>query len=228
MTQIPSVLEWRTQPKGVLFEFNWEDIPFIVKTTSVIGSEHEIFFEVADTAGSSFARVVVRLSRTPIYYVESCQNDTLLEDLPEDPDNVRIWKFIKHRFIGLSIECNGALVAELKFDEAGSGCSKWKTTEVKFLQLNPKWDNTVAVWSYKSGTNRHSTENTRPYSFTLMRSFMIGKTCGLNSHCYRMFSLIVHLSTLSDDIFDKNLKINLTWSVQYNESREKYLFFQNM
>ena len=145
--QIVSEVEWRTQEKNVWFPYAWDDVPLVVKTVSTIGSNDEIFFEVAEAAYNRFARVVVRMSTTPIYYVRWCQNDTPLKNLPDAPDNIRIWKFIKHGFIGISIECNGVEVADLKFSEARSECSasKWTSTKVNWIKFNPTWDKTVGV-----------------------------------------------------------------------------------
>ena len=72
--------EWREQAKDVWFSYSWEDFPLEAKTMSAVGSNAEIFFEVANTTYSSFARVVARLSRDPIYYIESCHNDTPLQN----------------------------------------------------------------------------------------------------------------------------------------------------
>ena len=140
-------IEWRVQAKEVWFRHAWEDVPLIVKTTSPIGSNAEIFFEVANTAYDSFARVVVRLSSTPIFYIRWCYYDTPLRNLPDAPDNVRIWRFIKNGFEGISIECNGVVVANVRFGDARSECSasRWTDTEVNFLKFNPDWDRTVAV-----------------------------------------------------------------------------------
>ena len=147
ITQISSEMEWKEEEKDVWLPYAWENVPLIVKTVSAIGSNDEIFFEVSDTAGNSFARVVVRMSTNPIYYVRWCYNDTPLRSLPDAPDNVRIWKFVKFGFVGLKIECNGFLVAEIRFDAARSECSasQWKTTEVNFIKFNPDWDKTVGV-----------------------------------------------------------------------------------
>ena len=120
-----------------------------MKTVSTIGSNDEIFFEVADAASdyNSFARVVVRMSTTPIYYVRWCQNDTPLKNLPDAPDNIRVWKFIKNGFNGILIECNGVEVAALKFSEARSECSasKWTSTKVNFMKFSADWDKTVGI-----------------------------------------------------------------------------------
>ena len=142
-------MEWRTQEKDVWFPYAWDDVPLVVKTVSTIGSNDEIFFEVADAASdyNSFARVVVRMSINSIYYVRWCQDDTPLKNLPDAPDNIRIWKFIKHGFNGISIECNGVEVAALKFSEARSECSasKWTSTKVNFMKFNADWDKTVGI-----------------------------------------------------------------------------------
>ena len=142
-----SELEWKKQTKNQWFEYDWENEPLYLKTESSIGSNDEIFFEVAEQRYASFARVVVRMSRNSIYYVQWCQNDTPLKNMPEAPDNVRVWKFIKHGFEGISIECNGVEVADLKFSEARAECSssQWTDTPVNFLKFNPDWDETVGV-----------------------------------------------------------------------------------
>jgi len=145
--ECPIELEWRRQPKEQWFAHDWENEPLYVKTVSSIGSNDEIFFEVADRRYASFARVVVRMSRNSIYYVRWCQHDTPLKNLPAAPDNVRVWKFIKHGFEGISIECNGVEVADLKFSEARPECSssQWTRTPVNFMKFNPDWDKTVGV-----------------------------------------------------------------------------------
>ena len=67
-----SASKWREQAKDVWLSYSWEDFPLEVKTMSAVGSNAEIFFEVANTTYSSFAKVVARLSRDQIYYIESC------------------------------------------------------------------------------------------------------------------------------------------------------------
>ena len=138
---------WRTQRKDVWFEYPWEKVPFEVKTTSRIGSNAEVFFEVADS-GYSFARVVIRLSRTPIFYVHHCQHDKALTNLPDAPDNVRVWTFVKDGNRGFSILCNGQKVGGLSFADAPKyQCmeSGWADKEVTRIKLNPDWDRTVGV-----------------------------------------------------------------------------------
>ena len=121
-----------------------------MKTVSTIGSNDEIHIEVGDVSSDTnfnFARIVVRMSTDPKYYVSWCQNDTLLKTLPDAKKNIRVWKFIKHGFEGISIECNGVEVAALKFSEARSQCSdsNWTTTKVNFMKFNPDWDKSVGV-----------------------------------------------------------------------------------
>ncbi|XP_063681810.1 deleted in malignant brain tumors 1 protein-like isoform X2 [Bolinopsis microptera] len=137
---------WETQQKDVWFPHSWEDTPFQVKTTSSIGSDDEIFFEVGQIRGSDFARIVVRLSNTPIFYIAECQNDAPLQDLPDAKNDVRIWTFIKQGLESISIKCNGVLVAEMNFDESDEeDClsSEWVTSTVEFIKFNPDWDKTV-------------------------------------------------------------------------------------
>ena len=138
---------WRTQRKDVWFSYPWEKVPLEVKTTSRIGSNAEVFFEVADS-GYSFARVVIRLSRTPIFYVHHCQHDKALTNLPDAPDNVRVWTFVKDGNRGFSILCNGQKVGGLSFADAPKyQCmrSGWADKEVTRIKLNPDWDRTVGI-----------------------------------------------------------------------------------
>ena len=119
-----------------------------MKTTSTIGSNDAIHFEVARFNGESFARVVVRLGDTPIFYIYKCQNDTSLQDLPNAQNDVRIWTFIKHGFKGISIKCNGVLVAEMDFAEsrqAECSSSEWVTSTVRFIKFNSDWDKSVGI-----------------------------------------------------------------------------------
>ena len=130
------------------FFYDWEKITIEVKTSLVVGSNGELHFRVAEDSGSAFARVVVRMSETPIYFVEWCQGDTPLTNLPAAADNERIWKFYKHGFEGISIECNGVLVAHLKFAEAPkSDClsSQWISSSVNFLFFDENYDKTFAI-----------------------------------------------------------------------------------
>ena len=130
------------------FLYDWEKVPIEVKTNFAVGSNGEIHFRVAKLKDSAFAKVVVRMSETPIYFVEWCQGDTPLTNLPAAADNERIWKFYKHGFEGISIECNEVLVADLKFAEAHkSQClsSKWVSNRVSFLLFDPHFDKTLAM-----------------------------------------------------------------------------------
>ena len=140
--------DWRVQEKGVWFSYDWEKVPLEVKTQSVVGSNVEIHFRVAKIRGSAFARVVVRMSETPIYFVHYCQGNTPLTNFPAAEDNDRIWKFYKHGFEGISIECNGVQVADLKFAEAPKAeclSSEWVTSGVVFLLFGPNADETLVI-----------------------------------------------------------------------------------
>ena len=119
-----------------------------MKTTSTIGSNDAIHFEVAHFNGRSFARVVVRLGDTPIFFILHCQDNTALQDLPDAQNDVRIWTFIKQGFKGISIKCNGVLVAEMNFAEAPKAecsSSEWVTSTVMFIKFNPRWDKSVGI-----------------------------------------------------------------------------------
>ena len=90
------------------------------------------------------------MSETPIYFVEWCQVDTPLTNLPAAADNERIWKFYKHGFEGISIECNGVRVAHLNFAKATKDeciSSQWVSSKVKFISLDPDRDKTLAIRS---------------------------------------------------------------------------------
>ena len=139
---------WRVQPKNVWFPIDWQTTNIEVKTTSEIGSRHEIHFEIGDSERMSFSRIVVRLNSIPIYYVHHCQDDTPLGNLPDTTNEIRIWTFVKDGFDGLLILCDDVLVAELRFQESlKPGClsSKWLTTPVKFIKFKPGWDETVTL-----------------------------------------------------------------------------------
>ena len=141
-------MEWRVQEKNVWIGIDWEIVPIEVKTTSAIGSNDAINFDIAKEIDSNFARVVVRLSDPPIFYVHLCQDDTPLKNLPPASDDARIWKFIKHGFEGISIQCNGVEVAHLKFAESlkpQCQSSQWTSSTVEFIKFNPDWDKTVAI-----------------------------------------------------------------------------------
>ena len=124
-----------------------DDVPLIVKTVSTIGSRAEIFVEVANTAGSGFSRIVVRLSSTPIFFIADCFGDTPLRNMPAAPGNVRVWKFIQNGFDGISIECNDVVVANVRFADGTSSCSSsgWTDTKVNYLKFNPDWDRTTGI-----------------------------------------------------------------------------------
>ena len=177
-----SASKWREQAKDVWLSYSWEDFPLEVKTISAVGSNHEIFFEVANTAYSSFARVVVRLSRDPIYFIQSCYSDTPLQNFTDVPDNIRIWKFTKNGFDGLSIECNGVAVADIKFSEARAECSssQWLTTKVNFIKFNPDWDKTVAV-KIRSKFHR-----------SVAKSYFLIPVCVCHSDCSLKVTIIIH------------------------------------
>ena len=146
---------WTDIPYDKWFTFDWESYPLQIKTTSAIGSNHQVFFEVGDAAKRHFARVVVRLSSNAIFYVRFCRSDYPLQNMPDAPDNVRVWTFIKKGFRGLSIECNGVEVANLKFsDSTNPNCmtSDWVHTRVNSIHFNPDWDKSKA---YRAGTDWH-------------------------------------------------------------------------
>ena len=141
-----SASDWKAMPGDDWFLFDWESSPLQIKTTSAIGSNDQVFFEVGDANKNHFARVVIRLSSNSIYYVRFCQDDFPLENMPDAPDNVRVWTFTKKGFEGLLIECNGVEVANLKFAESEKPecmSSKWVNTPVKSLHFNQDWDKSV-------------------------------------------------------------------------------------
>ena len=147
-TPTPLETEWRIQEKNVWIPYSWESTPIEVKTISNVGNDERIFFEVGEQSGNGFARVVVRMGNIPIYFVRWCQDDTPLTNLPAATDDTRIWKFIKHGFEGISIECNGVEVANLKFAESlkpQCQSSQWTSSTVEFIKFNPDWDRTVAI-----------------------------------------------------------------------------------
>ena len=140
-------MPWEGVPFDKWFPFDWETNRLQIKTTSAIGSNHQVFFEVGDASKSRFARVVVRLSAKAIFYVRFCRSDYPLQNMPDAPDNVRVWTFIKKGFKGLSIECNGVEVANLKFaDSTDPECmtSDWVHTRVSTIHFNPDWDKSKA------------------------------------------------------------------------------------
>ena len=116
-------------------------------TISALGNNDNIFFEVAQDAFTNFASIIIQLSKIPTGYVKWCLSDTPLKNFPDAPDHVRIWKFIKHGFEGITITCNGVVVADIKFGEARMECSSspWKTKTVDFIKFHPYHDDTVAV-----------------------------------------------------------------------------------
>jgi hypothetical protein len=139
---------WREQRKAVWFGYSWNYVPLEVKTTSAAGSNDQIFFEVADSSKKHIARIVVRMSKDPFYFILHCQGNTPLKNLPEAPNNVRVWRFTRIGFKSISIMCNGVLVAEFAFAKtskaecAGSG---WTTSQVYFVKFNPDFDKTVGI-----------------------------------------------------------------------------------
>ena len=88
------------------------------------------------------------MEETPIYYVEWCQDGTPLTNLPPATNDIRFWKFIKHGSKGISIECNGAQVAHLEFEQSlKQECSnsKWRSSTVEYIKIHQTWDKTVAI-----------------------------------------------------------------------------------
>ena len=77
---------WKKHEKNSWVQYAWDSHALEVTTNFRIGSNDEIFFEVADADRVSFSRVVVRMTSMPIYYVGSCQNDTELSEIPDGED----------------------------------------------------------------------------------------------------------------------------------------------
>ena len=145
-------MEWKVPGVNVWIRYAWEDLPLEVRTDSEIGSDDEIYFAVASIAHKAFARVVVRMSKIPIFFVQRCKDDTPLENFPNARNNKRHWKFHKHGFDGISIECNGVVVARLKFAEARSECllSSWTTNKVNFIKfVRGRWTVGIRGMLYK-------------------------------------------------------------------------------
>ena len=90
-----------------------------------------ISFEVRGSDGLGIARVEVKLDQDPHFFVEFCQNEKNLVNLPKE--DRRIWTFIKHGFEGVSIECNGVEVGRIMFKDStmANHCLVSKWTKVK-------------------------------------------------------------------------------------------------
>ena len=97
-----------------------------------------ISFEVRGSDQQGIARVEVKLDQDPHFFVEFCQNEKDLVNLPEEDG--RIWTFIKHGLDGISIECNGVEVGRIMFKDStiASDClvSKWTTEKVAGVHFN--------------------------------------------------------------------------------------------
>ncbi|XP_063678479.1 uncharacterized protein LOC134814313 [Bolinopsis microptera] len=142
---------WRDQPKGTWFKYRLDEIPFEVITVSKLGSNDTITFEVTGSIKPllSSARVVVVMDTDPTFYVEDCHHVSLMVNVPVAPDNVRVWRFIKHGVQGLEIRCNGVQVAEIEFGDApDERCrdSVWVDAErgVRYINILDE-DDTVRV-----------------------------------------------------------------------------------
>ena len=142
-----------------------------------IGSNKEIHFRVAEQKGDGFARVVVRMSQIPIFYVQWCQDDTPLTNFPPATKNInRYWKFIKHGVEGLSIECDGVEVANLKFAEAPkSECSssKWVTSKVNYLYIDGTYDETYRFRG-ETTEKKHGNSFSTFYSYPTQLDLILG------------------------------------------------------
>ena len=64
------------------------------------------------------------------YTVTDCLNEGALKNMPEAPENVRIWTIVKNGAQGFTIECNGAMVAEFLFSDF---IKKTKCAQSKWL-----------------------------------------------------------------------------------------------
>ena len=93
-----------------------------------------ITFEVRSSDDNGIARIDVLLDQEPHYFVQYCQANKNLENLPRPHDNRRIWTFIKHGLEGVSIECNGIEVGRIMFKDSTipGPCqdSRWNTDKV--------------------------------------------------------------------------------------------------
>ena len=130
---------WTDLKNKVWFEYSWEDVPIEVKTEGAIGSNEIISFEVQSSNDNGIARIDVVLDENPHYFVQYCQEEKNLENLPQD--NRRIWTFKKYGFEGVSIECDGVEVGRIMFKESTTPgpCrdSRWNTdkvAEVNFIR----------------------------------------------------------------------------------------------
>jgi hypothetical protein len=127
---------WKAIPRGT-FNYPWEKVPLEIKTIFSLKSGYRIWVRCSNADNQFIGRFNTRGSD---YRIGDCQSKPM-NNLPEAPDNIRTWKFTKKGLKGLSIECNGVLVAEHWFDR-NTDCysSKWLTEEVAILGFNRDWD----------------------------------------------------------------------------------------
>ena len=129
---------WKPPVIQAWFDYPWDDVPLEVKTEGSVGSEEMISFEVRGSDKQGIARVEVKLDQDPHFFVEFCQNEKNLVNLPSE--DRRIWTFIKHGLEGVSIECNGVEVGRIMFKDSTipQHClvSKWTTVKVAGVHFN--------------------------------------------------------------------------------------------
>ena len=124
--------------------YPWDDVALQIKT---VRSDYAIWVGARTKGGVAIGQLKIQDGK---YAVSDCVDGRVLKNLPEAPDNVRIWTIVKNGAQGFTIECNGVMVTEFLFSDfiKRTGCakSKWLTIMKKTEKIvfNPEWDKSKA------------------------------------------------------------------------------------
>ena len=126
--------------RNIKMDYPWEEVPLVIKTIDELG--YRIWINVFTEDDTHIGRFSIDKG---FYELTNCLDKTALENLPDVPDNIRIWTLIKDGNDGYTIKCNGVLVAELRFaDSTKCAQSYWLTETVAKISFNPDWDKSKA------------------------------------------------------------------------------------
>ena len=126
--------------RNIKMDYPWEEVPLVIKTIDELG--YRIWINVFTEDDTHIGRFSIDKG---LYELTNCLDKTALENLPDVPDNIRIWTLIKDGNDGYTIKCNGVLVAELRFaDSTKCAQSYWLTETVAKISFNPDWDKSKA------------------------------------------------------------------------------------
>ena len=125
--------------RAIQMDYPWEEVPLVIKTIEL---EYRIWIVVRSEDGTHIGRFSIE---NGLYEITNCLDKTPLENLPDVPDNIRIWTLIMNGNDGFTIKCNGVLVAELELTGL-TKCAQsyWRTETVATISFNPDWDRSKA------------------------------------------------------------------------------------